>query len=41
MYVIYKNIEEHNSNKKPKKLIVFNDMIADMQNNEKLNKIVN
>ena len=27
--------------KNKKKLIVFNDMIADMQNNEKLNKIVN
>ena len=39
MYVIYKNIEEHNSNNS--KFIVFNDMIADMQNNEKLNKIVN
>ena len=38
---IYKNIEEYNSNKKPKILIVFDDMIADMQNNEKLNIIVN
>ena len=39
MYVIYKNIEEQNSNNS--KFIVFNDMIADMQNNEKLNKVVN
>ena len=27
---IYKNIEECNPNKKHKKLIVFNDMIANM-----------
>ena len=39
MYVIYKNIEEQNSNNS--KFIAFNDMIADMQNNEKLNKVVN
>ena len=37
---IYKNIEEHNPNKKPKILIVFDDMIADILNNEKLNPIV-
>ena len=36
---IYKNIEEHNPNKKQKILIVF-DMIADMLNNKKLNPIV-
>ena len=28
---IYKNIEEYNSNKKRKTLIVFDDMVADMQ----------
>ena len=38
---IYKNIEEYNPNKKRKIFIVFDDMIADMHNNEKLNKIVN
>ena len=37
---IYKNIEEYNLNKKHKILIVFNDMIADMLTNEKLNPIV-
>ena len=37
---IYKNIEEYNPNKKRKILIVFDDMIADMLSNEKLNPIV-
>ena len=37
---IYKNIEEYNPNKKCKILIVFDDMIADMLNNKKLNSIV-
>ena len=37
----YKNIEEYNSNKKIKILIVFDDMISDMHNIKKLNKIVN
>ena len=32
---IYKNIEEYNSNKKCKILIVFDDMIADMISNKK------
>ena len=32
---IYKNIEEYNSNKKWKLLIVFDDMIADMLRNKK------
>ena len=36
---IYKNSEEYNSNKKRKILIVFDDMIADVLNNKKLNKI--
>ena len=37
---IYKNIEEHNSNKKWKILIVFDDMTADMLSNKNLNPIV-
>ena len=37
---IYKNIEEYNPNKKRKILIVFDDMIADMVSNKKLNPIV-
>ena len=36
---IYKNIEEYNTNKKRKILIVFN-MIADMLSNKKPNPIV-
>ena len=38
---IYINIEEYNPNKKRKILIVFDDMTADVHNNEKSNKIVN
>ena len=37
---IYQNIEEYNPNKKPKMLIVFDDMIAYMLSNKKLNPIV-
>ena len=37
---IYKNIEEYDPNKNQKILIVFDDMIADMLNNEKRNPIV-
>ena len=37
---IYKNIEEYNPNKKCKILIVFDDMIAGMLGNKKLNPIV-
>ena len=37
---IYKNIEEYNSNNKRKKFIVFEDMIANMLNNKKVNPIV-
>ena len=37
---IYTNIEEYNPNKKLKVLIVFDDMIADMLTNKKLNPIV-
>ena len=36
----YKNIEEYNTDKERKILIVFHDMIADMINNKKLNSIV-
>ena len=36
----YKNIEEYNPGKKCKVLIVFDDMIADIVNNKKLNPIV-
>ena len=37
---IYKDIEEHNPNRKRKILIFFDDMIADMLSNKKLNPIV-
>ena len=37
---IYKNIEECNPNKKRKILIVFDDTIADMLSNKKLNPVV-
>ena len=37
---IYKNIEEHNPNKKHKILIFFQDLIADMLSNKKLRLIV-
>ena len=40
MQDIYKNINEYNLNKKRKILIVFDDMIADMINNKRLNPIV-
>ena len=40
MQDVYKNIEDYNSDKKRKVLIVFDDMIADMMNNKKLNSIV-
>ena len=35
---IYKNIEEYNANKKC--IIVFDDMIADVLSNKKLNSVV-
>ena len=37
---IYKSIEKYNRNKKRKILIVFDDMIADMLSNKKLNPAV-
>ena len=40
MQDVYKNIEDYNLGKERKVLIVFDDMIADMINNEKLNPIV-
>ena len=41
MQDVYKNIEDYNSIKKGKVLIIFDDMIADMiNNNNKLNPIV-
>ena len=40
MQDVYKNIEDYNPNKKRKVLIVFDDIIADMINNKKLNLVV-
>ena len=40
MQDVYKNIEEHNVDKERKILIVFDDLIADMISNKKLNLIV-
>ena len=40
MQDVYKNIEEYNQGKISKVLKVFDDMIADMINNKKLNPIV-
>ena len=40
MQDVYRNIEHYNPEKKRKIIIVFNDMIADMINNKKLNPIV-
>ena len=37
---VYKNIAKHNIDKERKILIVFDDMIADMINNKKLNSVV-
>ena len=39
MHDVYKNIEEGNLNKERKILIVFDDKIADVVNNKKLNSI--
>ena len=38
--IFIENIEEYNPNKKRKTLIVFDDMIADMLSNKKLNPTV-
>ena len=40
MQVVYKNIEDYNPIKKRKILLAFDDMIADMINNIKLNPLV-
>ena len=40
MQDVYKNIEDYNPMKKRKVLIIFDDMIADMINNNKINPIV-
>ena len=40
MQDVYKNTDDYNPRKKHKVLIVFDDMIADMINNNKLNPIV-
>ena len=40
MYDVYKNIDHYNPDKENKIPIVFDDMIADMINNKKLNSIV-
>ena len=40
MQDVYKNIDEYNPGKKRKILIVFDDIIADMINNKKLNSTV-
>ena len=40
MQDVYKNIEDYNPINKRKILIIFNDMIADMINNNKLNPMV-
>ena len=40
MHDVYKNINHYNLNKENKMLIVFDDMIAGMINNNKLNSIV-
>ena len=36
---VYKNIEDYNSGKKHKVAIVFDDVIADMINNKRLNPV--
>ena len=40
MQDVYENIEDYNPHKSRKALIVFDDMIADMINNKKLNPVV-
>ena len=40
MHDVYKNIDEYSPDKENKILIVFDDMIADMIHNKKLNSIV-
>ena len=40
MHDVYRNINDYNSDRENKILIVFDDMIADMVNNKKLNPVV-
>ena len=40
MHDIYKNIKDYNPDKENEILIVFDDMIADMINNKKINSVV-
>ena len=40
MYNVYKNIDNYNPDKENKILTVFDDMIAAMINNQKLNSII-
>ena len=40
MDYIYKNIKKYNPEKKPKMLIIFDDVIADILSNKKQNQIV-
>ena len=40
MHDVHKNIDEYNTDKENKIVIVFDDMIADMIHNKKLNSIV-
>ena len=40
MHDVYKNIDHYNPDKENKILIVFDDMIADMIDNKKLNSII-
>ena len=40
MQDVYKNIEDCNPDKRRKVLMVFDDIIADMINNKKLNSVV-
>ena len=40
MQDVYNNIDEYNTDKERKILIVFDDMVADMINNQKLNSLV-
>ena len=40
MHDVYKNIDDYNPDKENKILIVFDDMIADMIHNKRLNSIV-
>ena len=40
MHDIYKNIKDYNPDKENEILIVFDDMIADVINNKKINSVV-